>query len=126
MAVTAAMKLLRRIDEFNATNPDSGEPRLEVGIGIHIGPAVVGNIGSQNRIEFTSIGSTVNYASRLEGLCKSLSCSIVASESIGLAGTEGWEQESGVSIRGLAEKQTVWVHRLSAERQRRTDKRTVA
>jgi class 3 adenylate cyclase len=114
-AISAAQSLLQRIELLNVAGMNSGQPRLEVGIGLHVGQAVVGNIGSENRVEFTSIGSAVNYASRLEGLCKSLGCSIVASSDIGNAHCKGWEEVRSVMIRGISEPQNVWIYRLPRE-----------
>jgi adenylate cyclase len=56
-------------------------PAFAVGIGLHTGEAIVGNIGSPKHLEFTSIGDTVNAASPLESLTKELGWSIVASHS---------------------------------------------
>ncbi|MEW6219391.1 MAG: adenylate/guanylate cyclase domain-containing protein [Thermodesulfobacteriota bacterium] len=55
-------------------------PRFRIGVGIHSGKALIGNIGSSKRMEYTAIGSTVNIASRLEGFCKTLGWDIVASQ----------------------------------------------
>jgi len=77
---------------------------LSLCIGLHAGPMIVGGIGSEARCEFTVIGSTVNLASRLETLNRSLSTSCLTSESVAEKLHEHWEMKDkgGQQVKGVA------------------------
>lgn len=71
-AVDAGKSMLLRLVELNDTFAKREMPPLKIGIGIHSGTALVGSIGSNQRLEFTAIGDTVNIASRIESLTKTV------------------------------------------------------
>ncbi|MCX7868760.1 MAG: adenylate/guanylate cyclase domain-containing protein, partial [Terrimicrobiaceae bacterium] len=71
-ALASAREMLEALDDFNIARQQRGLPPWRVGIGLHSGPVLFGNVGSETRMEPTIIGDTVNLASRIEGLTKSL------------------------------------------------------
>lgn len=80
-AVKAALAMQRKLRELNEIWRNDGKPNIKIGIGISTGEVVVGNIGSEKRMEYTVIGQDVNYAQRIEALTKELSADILISES---------------------------------------------
>jgi adenylate cyclase len=64
-AMEAAIKMIRELDILNERWKAAGKPALQIGIGLNVGEAFAGNIGSERRMEYTVIGDTVNTASRL-------------------------------------------------------------
>jgi len=84
-ALTAAQAMSEALAELNRhLAPDLDEP-LRIGIGIHAGPAIVGEMGFAHAISLTAIGDTVNTASRIEGMSKDFQCELVVSEAVALA-----------------------------------------
>lgn len=79
-ACRAALRQQAALADLNQTFRDQGLPPLTIRIGLHTGEAIVGNLGSQKRFDYTVIGDTVNLASRLEGLNKFYGTTIMASE----------------------------------------------
>lgn len=79
-AILTAIGMQKELKKLNAKWEREKKPLIEMGIGIHTGLAVVGNIGSEKRIEYTAIGDTVNVASRLEQATKLLKKPVLLSE----------------------------------------------
>jgi adenylate cyclase len=81
-ACAAALAFQRANDRLNAEFEREGWPAYRTRLGLHTGEAVVGNIGSEDRMNYTALGATVNLAARLEGLNKSYGTSILVSEAL--------------------------------------------
>ena len=84
-AVAAALDMSAALEELREELGELGAT-LEIGIGIHSGSAVVGFIGSNDRLDYTAIGDTVNTASRVEGLTKGIARVLVTEATRDAAG----------------------------------------
>ncbi|MBI4593143.1 MAG: adenylate/guanylate cyclase domain-containing protein [Candidatus Rokubacteria bacterium] len=86
-AARAARELLDTVTRLNAAWAARGLPRLAMRVGVATGPAVVGNVGSRTKFNYTVMGDTVNLASRLEGAAKAYdTSSLVAGATVSAAG----------------------------------------
>jgi adenylate cyclase len=109
-AVAAGEEILRVLEELNSTMRVEGREAFRIGIGVHTGPAVVGSVGSPERLEFTAIGNTINIAARVEQLTKILSASflITAATANELQDRASFRDLGHHEIRGLEEKVNVY------------------
>jgi len=79
-AVACAMEMIEELQHGNAAFRVKGWPQLAMGIGVHTGKVVVGNMGSKDRLNYTAIGDGVNLASRLESATKEFDVPVIVSE----------------------------------------------
>ena len=73
------MEILDTIDQWRDRLIAVGRGATTVGIGIHFGPVIQGNVGIADRLEFTTLGDTVNVASRLESMTRQFDAGILLS-----------------------------------------------
>lgn len=116
-ALRAARAMCDAVADWNAMRATRGNAPVQVGIGVHYGPVVLGDIGGESRLEFAVLGDAVNVASRLERLTRELGAAIVASDDVVVAArregagddlprlTPGPPQ----TLRGRTEPVAVWV-----------------
>ncbi len=101
-AVTAAVKQINALHELNQSLQQKAFPPIDIGIGIHTGTAIVGEMGSVGRSDYTVIGDAINLGSRIEGLCKSYGAKILISEATRaqLDGTYRIREVDRVQVKG--------------------------
>lgn len=80
MAVQCAIQMHQSLNEYNQERSANNELPVEIGIGLHSGPVVVGTVGSEDRLQTTVLGDTVNAAARLESITKLYGAKIVISD----------------------------------------------
>lgn len=81
-AMRCAREIFAQIDAWNGRRDDAGFPRVSLSIGLHYGEVVVGDVGTERRLEFAVIGDTVNVASRLEETTRAIGCRMVVSNDL--------------------------------------------
>jgi adenylate cyclase len=102
-AVAAAIAAGKTLDTLNLGRKTKNLPPLSHGIGLHFGRAEYGNIGAPGRLDFTVIGSDVNQASRVEGLCGKLGYRLLATQDVAKQVPENpWKSLGDQELKGIA------------------------
>lgn len=121
-AIACARAAMAAIEVWNQERQARGEAPIRLSIGVHYGNVVLGDIGSERRLEFAVLGDPVNVASRLEQMTRELGARIVLSDALVEAALaedraaaegliEGFERQAPQPLRGHAESVMVWIDR---------------
>jgi adenylate cyclase len=118
-ALRCARAMIDAVDAWNGIRRQQGLEALRIGVGVHYGPVVLGDIGGEQRLEFAVLGDTVNVASRLERLTRQLSAAaIISDDLVRAARREGGAADSLLSgfqapihqaLPGRVENVDIWV-----------------
>jgi adenylate cyclase len=100
-ALGCGRAMLADIGSWNHERKEVGAEPIQISIGIHYGPVVLGDIGSERRLEYAVLGDTVNVASRLEALTRNLGVSMVVSDDLVTAVRHGADAEVKAALSEL-------------------------
>jgi class 3 adenylate cyclase/uncharacterized protein (DUF427 family) len=103
-ALAAAVDAGQRVAAVNEKRRAKGQRPLKYGLALHPGEVTYGNIGTENRLEFTVIGDAANQAARIESMCKTLDRSVIVSSDFAQHFTDRFETLGRHPLRGVAEE----------------------
>lgn len=115
-AIACIDAILAAMEAYNDTRAERGEPPVQISLGLHFGPVVVGDIGSERRLELAVLGDTVNVASRLESMTRDQGCQAIVSDEVVKAvadadrgkSTTRLKDAGRVAIRGRDDGVRIW------------------
>jgi len=116
-SVGAAKGMLTALAELNAQWKKDGKEPFRIGAGIHHGEAIVGEIGSDQRTDFTVIGDAVNLASRIEGMTKAMGVDLLVTASVidELSQKSEWLDVGAIRVKGRDEGVNLFTHNRASE-----------
>ena len=107
-ALNAAEAALAGLDQLNAGRGEAGKAPLGMGLALHMGAVMFGNIGAPDRLDFTVIGPAVNLVSRMEGLCAVVGRRLVASARFASPCGSRLRPIGYHALRGIADEQEIY------------------
>ena len=115
LAVKSALEMIDKLKELNNNNGFGDDNRLNIGIGINSGKVVVGNMGSEQRFDYSVLGDAVNLASRLEGISKNYDATLVVGEDTyqNISHKYNFQKLDDVQVKGKSNKVAIYTVRES-------------
>src|SRR5579872_513393 len=109
--LNAGLEALGRLEALNELRRAAGRDLIHIGIGLHIGEMIYGNVGASDRLDFTAIGPSVNLVCRLESLTKRLERPLLVSEAFARTYGKPLVSLGFHPLRGLSEPQEAFAPR---------------
>jgi adenylate cyclase len=110
LAIKSALEMMDKLKELNETDGFGEGNKINIGIGINTGKCIVGNMGSDQRFDYSVIGDPVNLASRLEGVSKNYDATLVIGEDTyrGISKLYKFKKLDDVQVKGKSNKVTIY------------------
>ena len=110
LAITSALEMIDKLKYLNNMNGFGDNNVINIGIGINTGKCIVGNMGSQQRFDYSVIGDSVNLASRLEGVSKNYDATLVVGEDTykDISTLYNFKKLDEVTVKGKSNKVTIY------------------
>ncbi len=116
MACYSSIEMVNKLEELKKKWKKEGLPSFDVGIGINSGEAIVGNMGSSSRFDYTAMGDNVNLASRMEGLNKIYCTNIIISENTYKLVKDKFESRKLDLVRVKGKEKPIFIFELISEK----------
>ncbi len=104
----AAMEATAELDRINPVRRAAGQPEVHTGVALHVGSVLFGNIGGEDRLDFTVIGAAVNRAARIQELCRELGEPILTSRAFAEASPVPLRPVGRYALRGVEKLQRIF------------------
>ena len=110
-AIDCALDIMKNMEDLNKEFNNKGMPSIAIGIGINSGKAVIGNMGSEARFDYTAIGDAVNTAARLESATKEVGVDLLIGESTAMFNSKHeLKLIDEISVKGKEKSLKVFTH----------------
>jgi len=116
MACSSSLQMMDKLKELQKKWKNEGIPSFDIGIGINSGHAIVGNMGSSKRFDYTAIGDNVNLASRIEGLNKFFGTNIIITENTHKVIKNNFESRKLDIVKVKGKKKTILIYELLSKK----------
>ena len=110
LAIKTALEMIDKLKELNNNNGFGDNNKINIGIGINTGKCIVGNMGSEQRFDYSVIGDSVNLASRLEGVSKNYDATLVVGEDTyrDISNLYNFKKLDDVQVKGKSNKVSIY------------------